>query len=153
MVIVDVDLSHLKRFGPAMPKIQQRGLQLVGMDLLKPLKRHSPVDQGLLRQWAIVSQSQSEVKIQSPAFYAKYQNDGTSPHMIRPKSKRALHWSGSMNMSITGNNISITGSKGGFSKGHMVGGIKGKKFVERSIQEVKPRIEQNFQVAINEVLG
>lgn len=135
MVIVDVDLSHLKQFGPAMPKIQQRGLQLVGLDLLKPLQRYSPVDQGLLRQWAIVSQSQSEVKIQSPAFYAPYQNDGTGP--IHAKPGGVLHWTKE--------------GKDFFAKSTR--GIKGKKFVERSIQEVKPRIEQNFQVAINEVLG
>lgn len=141
MVIVDVDLSHLKRFGPAMPKIQQRGLQLVGLDLLKPLQRYSPVDKGLLRQWAIVSQSQSEVKIQSPAYYADWVNDG---HSQQPGRFIPGSWNGDKFVYKPGAKTGMV-----LKKSH----VSGKHFVEKSIQEVKPRIEQNFQVAINEVLG
>lgn len=153
MVKVEVDLSNLSEYGDAMPKIQKRGMELTSLDLINKLMHKSPVDHGLLRQWFISSKSKDKVIIKSPAKYAAFQNYGTSAHMIRPKNKKALHWEGSMNMTFSGDNVSISGSKGGFSKGHMVKGITGKHFVENSIAEVKPRIENHFKVAIKEVLG
>lgn len=136
MVQIEVDTSHLKQFGPAMPKIMKVGMNLIGQDMVNKLQRNSPVDQGLLKSWAIVEQSASMIKIRSPAKYARAQNYG-SKHMIRPKDKKALHWGG---------------DPGFFSKGHMIN-ITGKHFVEKSIEQVKPRIDEHFQVAINEVLG
>ena len=135
MVTLDVDTSNLSEFGEAMPQIQQRGMELTAFDLINKLMRKSPVDHGLLKQWFIASKSKDKIIIKSPAYYAKFQNYGTKPHMIKPKNKKALHWDGKY-----------------YSKGHMVKGIKGKHFVENSISEVKPRIEDHFKVAISEVL-
>lgn len=89
---------------------------------------NSPVDHGVLKQWAVTSQSDEEIVIQSPAEYAVYQNYGTSSHWIEPVNKKALHWDGF------------------FSKGHMVGGIEGKHFVEDSIEDTMTRIQTYFTV-------
>ena len=129
MVSIDVDLSKYTDTAKLTKDAQRRGMKLTAQEMIRNLMQKSPVDHGLLRQWAITSQSDSEVRIQSPAKYAAYQNYGTRPHMIKPKSKKALHWDGKY-----------------FSKGHMVGGITGKHFVEASINATKPRIKEFFTV-------
>ena len=129
MVTVTVDLSHLADLSEMTKETQREGMKLTAQDLIANLMRNSPVDHGLLKQWAITSQSDSEITIQSPAKYAAFQNYGTRPHMIRPTSKKALHWDGKF-----------------FSKGHMVSGIKGKHFVEKSIEATSQRIPEFFTI-------
>jgi hypothetical protein len=136
MVTVEVDYSHYVDLGPKTKEITKRGLELSALDLVNKLMKNSPVDHGLLKQWAITSRSASSITIKSPAKYAAAQNWGSS-HMIKPTSKKALHWGG---------------SPGFFSKGHMIN-IKGKHFVEKSINEVRPKIPEHFQIAIKEVVG
>lgn len=137
MVQMDVDLSHLKSFGAGIPEVRKRGLELTALDLIGKLMRNSPVDHGLLKQWAITKRSSDSITVQSPAKYAAAQNYGTRPYMLKPKSKKALHWGG---------------KPGYFSKGHMMPARPGKHFVERSIEQVQPRIQNHFKVAIREVL-
>jgi len=142
MVQVDVDLSHLKNLGAGMPEVQKRGMELTALDLTAKLQKNSEipgklrVQHGVLKAWAPTKKSDSEYHVRSPAKYAAAQNWG-STHMIKPKSKKALHWGG---------------KPGYFSKGHSIT-IPAKHFVERSIEQVQPRISNHFKVAINEVLG
>ena len=105
-----------------------RGLELTSQDLIRNLMINSPVDHGLLKQWAVTEQTDTEITIQSPAEYAEYQNYGTSAHWVEPVNKKALHWDGN------------------FSKGHMVSGIAGKHFVEDSIEQTMPRIQEFFTI-------
>ena len=134
MVTVDVDISNLiGKFAQAPSEIKKETLNLTAQDLIGCLMRNSPVDHGLLKQWAVTSQSDDEVVIQSPAEYAPYVNYGTKEHWIEPVNAKALHWDGN------------------FSKGHMVSGIEGKHFVEDSIEEVKSRIESHFTIACSKV--
>ena len=129
MVTVTVELSEgLADLGNLSKETTRKGLQKASQDLIRNLMINSPVDHGLLKQWAVTSQSDVTVTIQSPAFYAAYQNYGTSPHWIEPKSKQALHWDGY------------------FSKGHMVSGIQGKHFVEKSIEATQARIREFFTI-------
>lgn len=90
--------------------------------LVERLARNSPYDHGLLAAWAITELDEDHALIESPAEYAKFQNYGTTAHMIKPVEARALHWDKY------------------YSRGHMVRGITGKHFVEKSIDEVKPMI-------------
>lgn len=136
MVQVEVDLSRYKDLGPSMKKVTEKGLNLTAQDMIGALMRTSPRDHGLLASWAVTEHSATMYKIQSPAIYTAAQNWG-STHMIKPKSKKALHWGG---------------TPGYFSKGHMIH-IRGKHFVEKSIKEVTPRIPEHFQIAISEVIG
>ena len=136
MVQVDVDLSQYHDLGPNMKKVAEKGLNLTAQDMVGTLMKNSPVKHGLLKSWFIAEHSATSYTIKSPARYTAAQNWG-STHMIKPKSKKALHWGG---------------KPGYFSKGHTVT-IRGKHFVEDSIKEVKPRIDDHFKVAISEVLG
>ena len=130
MVTITVEpTGHIGHLDELMKTTIQDGLKLTGQLMLNELQSRSPVDHGLLKQWAITHQSAEEIRIQSPARYAAFQNYGTRPHMIRPKSKKALHWDGQY-----------------FSKGHMVSGIKGKHFVEASIEATSSRLSEFFTI-------
>ena len=130
MVTITVEpTGHIGHLDELMKTTIRDGMKLTAQNMLNELHTRSPVDHGLLKQWAITSQSDTMVKIQSPAFYAAYQNYGTKSHMIRPKSKLALHWDGKY-----------------FSKGHMVSGIKGKHFVEASINATSNRLREFFTI-------
>ena len=134
MVQVDVDLSQYHDLGPNMKKVTEKGLNLTAQDMVGTLMKNSPVKHGLLKSWFIAEHSATSYTIKSPARYTAAQNWG-SVHFIKPKNKKALHWDGEY-----------------FSKGHMVH-IIGQHFVERSIEQVQPRIAEHFKVAISEVLG
>lgn len=139
-ITVDVDTSALtEKLSPQqIQNVQRKGLEYAGQELIRVLMRNSPVDHGLLKMWHISEQSDTEIHIRSPARYAAWVNDGTQPHWIEPKSVKALHW----------------GGKGGpFSKGHYVGGITGRHFVEDSISDVEGRLDGYFLKALSEVLG
>ena len=120
--------DNLGNLGQLSKDMIQRGMNLTAQDLINNLMQNSPVDHGLLKQWAVTSQSDTEIQIQSPAEYAVYQNYGTSAHWIEPVNKKALHWDGN------------------FSKGHMVSGITGKHFVEDSIESTSTRIQEFFTI-------
>lgn len=128
MVTVDVDLSNLANLANIPKETIERGLDLTEQVLIRELMIRSPVDHGLLKQWAETSRDDYSRTIQSPAEYATYQNYGTSTHWIEPKSAKALHWDGF------------------FSKGHFVSGIEGKHFVEDSIEATMPRLSEFFTV-------
>ena len=107
-------------------------------DMTRFLMRNSPVDHGLLKSWFIESLSDERGVIKSPAFYAIYQDQGTKAHMIKPRNKKALHWMGTGNFYAGG--LYHSHGYGGFSKGHMVSGIKGKHFVDKSFNQLRPRM-------------
>ena len=110
-----------------MPKeIIERGLDLTAQDLINNLMQNSPVDQGLLKSWAVSDSDEYSRTIQSPAEYAAAQNWG-STHWIEPVNKKALHWDGN------------------FSKGHFVT-IPAQHFVEDSIDATMSRIQEFFTV-------
>ena len=119
------NIGHLKDLSKDTIK---RGMNLTAQKMISELMQRSPVDHGLLRQWAVTSSTEYTKTIQSPAEYTAYQNYGTSAHWVAPVSRKALHWDGY------------------FSKGHMVRGISGKHFVEDSIDATMPRIREFFTI-------
>ena len=132
MVTVEIDMSDgLADLGGLSKEMITNGMEKTAQDLIRNLQINSPVDHGLLKQWAVTDQSDLEVTIQSPAIYAAYQNYGTSEHWIEPFATFALHWGG---------------SPGFFSKGHFVKGIEGKHFVEDSIEQTQARIAEFFSI-------
>lgn len=140
MVTIDVDLSHLKNIGGQIPEVQKRGLELTSQDLISKLMRNSPVDHGLLKGWAVTSRSNDSYTIRSPADYAAAVNYG---HRQTPGRFIPGTWKGDK---FRYDRESKTGMV--LKKSY----VPGKHFVERSIEQVKPRIESHFKVAIREVL-
>ena len=109
MVDINVEMDAgplLDKLDPSKAKeISSKALNYLSQEMVRTLMINSPVDHGLLKMWHFASFSDEEVRIRSPARYAVYVNEGTSPHWIEPTNVKALHWDGN------------------FSKGHMVGGI------------------------------
>lgn len=142
MVIVTItaDLNSITdKLNPKqIDETKRLGLEYASQEMIRVLMRNSPVDHGLLKMWHISEQSDSEIHIRSPARYAEWVNDGTQPHWIEPKTAKALHWGG---------------KEGPFSKGHYVGGITGRHFVEDSISDVEGRLDGYFLKALSEVIG
>ena len=131
-ITFDLDTSPIGKLPGKMKKAQGQGLFYAAQDMTRFLMENSPVDHGLLRQWFIDSIDEERAVIKSPAEYALYQDQGTKAHMIKPVNKKAVHWDGY------------------FSKGHMVSGIKGKHFVERSFNQLTPLIPGYFLKALEE---
>lgn len=121
-VSIEIDTSNLKDYGKKAGLIRKGVLSDATQDMVRFLIMNSPYQHGKLRGWFIESVSESESHVKSPANYALYQDQGTQAHMIRPVKAKALAWDGH------------------FSHGHMVPGIKGKHFVEKSFRLVKPRL-------------
>ena len=137
VLTITADTSALvEKLNPSqIDNAKRKGLEYAGQELIRILMINSPVDHGLLKMWHFSSVSDDEIHIRSPARYAQFVNDGTSPHWIEPKNVKALHWDGH------------------FSKGHMVGGIQARHFVEDSIDDVSGRLDGYFLKALQEVLG
>ncbi len=128
-----------------MPKeVIENGLDLTAQELIANLMDNSPVDNGLLKEWALTESTETSRTVQSPAEYAEYVNYGTSPHWIEPVNAKALHWEGTGMMYAGG--LMRTHGYGGFSMGHIVGGIQARHFVEDSIEQTLPRIQEFFTI-------
>lgn len=130
----DLDTSNIGKLPGKWDKARKQGLNYAAQDMTRFLQRNSPVDHGVLKQWFIASLTDTEAHIKSPAEYAVYVDQGTKAHMIKPVNRKALHWGGKY-----------------FSKGHMVSGIKGKHFVDKSFEQLKPRVPGYFLKAMEEM--
>ena len=126
-----------------MPRdIIERGLDLTAQDLINNLMVNSPVDHGLLKQWAVTESDDLSRTIQSPAEYAEYVNYGTQPYDIYPKGEGTYH----AGMKLTsGSALWWPGAE------HPVRhvrhpGIQAKHFVEDSIEQTLPRIQEFFTI-------
>ena len=133
-VEIHVDMSQYRQLGPKMPEVRKRGLNYTAHYMIERLQYNSPIDTGFLKGWFRYKDTDSMVDIRSPAQYAIYQDQGTGP--IKAKNKKALHW--------------VKDGKHYFAKSTK--GIKGKRFVEKSINATKGRLDSFFIKAIQEAL-
>ena len=91
MVTIEFDISSLTdKLSNAPQELISKTLEYTAEDLIRNLMINSPVDHGLLKQWAITEQSDLEITVQSPAEYAVYQNYGTQPYDIYPENRQYL---------------------------------------------------------------
>ena len=139
-VEIELDMSQYEQLGPAMPKIIKRGVDQTAEYMIERLQVNSPIDTGYLKGWFRYKQTDSMVDIRSPAQYAGFVNDG---HSQQP-----------------GRFIPGTWKWGKFrydrnASGGMVlkaSHVKGKKFVEKSIQSTKGRLDSIWIKSIRDVL-
>ena len=138
-VTVDMDISEIiSDLNPEqVTQVKRKGLEYTSQEMVRTLMMNSPVDHGVLKSWFIDSISDDEAHIKTPAEYAKFVNDGTRPHVIRPVHKKALYWTGASHP----------------VKRVMHPGIKGRHFVEDSIETVQGKADDYFLKALSEVLG
>ena len=134
MVTIDVDLSQLKDLGELTKESIREGMKLTAQDLIRNLQIRSPVDYGLLKQWAVTEQSDTEITIQSPARYAGWVNYGhpQQPGRFIPGSWNGNHFRYKPNAK--------TGMV--LKKSY----VPGKHFVEASLKATQPRIKEFFTI-------
>ena len=116
---------------------KEQGMKYVSEELIRVLERNSPVDHGVLKKWFSESLGSDEAVIKSPAEYAEWVNDGTRPYTITPNSKKALYWEGADHP------VRVVHHPG----------IRGRHFVEDSLNDVNGRLDGYFLKAISEVMG
>lgn len=121
---IEVDTTHLKPLGPKTEEAIKKGVNYTADYTIERLQANSPVDTGHLKGWFRYKDEGSMVDIRSPAKYAIFQDQGTYSY----------------------------GPLGRKPKTKDVGGIKPKRFVEKSINATKGRINGFFIKAIKEVL-
>jgi hypothetical protein len=135
MVTVTVDISEkLTDLGGLSKEMIREGMKKTSQDLIRNLQIRSPVDHGLLKQWAVTSQTDTEIEIRSPAKYAGYVNYG---HSQQPGRFIPGTWQGDK---FRYNPKAKTGMV--LKKSH----VSGKHFVEASIRATQPRIKEFFTI-------
>ena len=123
-VEISLDMSQYEQLGPAMPKIIRRGVDQTAEYMKERLQATSPVDTGYLKGWFRYKETESMVDIRSPAQYAIFQDQGT--YSYGPAHRQP--------------------------KTKAVGGIKPKRFVEKSINATKGRLDSIWIKSIRDVL-
>ena len=139
-VEIILNTADYEALGPRMPKAIKHGLDYTANYMIERLQVNSPIDTGHLKGWFRYQESDTMVDIRSPAHYAGWVNDG---HSQQPGRFIPGAWS-------DGKFRYDPNAKGGMvlKKSH----VSGKKFVEKSIDATKGRIDGFFIKGIQEAL-
>ena len=134
-ITVDIDTSNIGKLPGRWQQAKARGLNESAQTLVRFLMQNSPVDHGLLKSWFIESIDDEQATIKSPAEYAIYQDQGTSPYLIQSKRPNGyLYWEGADHPVKTVHHP----------------GIKAKHFVQQSLDELSPLAPGFFLRALEE---
>ena len=139
-VTIDLDTSNLQAFPDKIPLVMEKGMNYTSQEMTRALMKNSPVDHGLLKSWHIESFSPGETNIKSPAKYARYVNEG---HSQQPGRFIPGTWKGDKFR------YDPKAKTGMVLKASYV---EGKHFVEKSFDEVQPKLEGFYIKALHEVL-
>ena len=150
-ITVEIDTSKLteKLTSEKIDEVREKGMSYAAQEVIRTLMMNSPVDHGLLKMWFAESISADEANIKSPAYYARFVNDGTRPYTITPKGQGLFHAGKQL---TKGSALWWEGAPHPVKVVHHPG-IKGQHFVEKSIDDVSGRLDGYFLKAIQEVLG
>ena len=134
-ITLEIDTSNIGKLPGKWQQAKARGLNESAQTLVRFLMQNSPVDHGLLKSWFIESMDDEQAVIKSPAEYAIYQDQGTSPYLIQSKRPGGyLFWEGADHPVKTVHHP----------------GIKAKHFVQQSLDELSPLAPGFFLRALEE---
>lgn len=134
-ITLEIDTSGIGKLPGKWQQAKAKGLNESAQTLVRFLMQNSPVDHGLLKSWFIESMDDEQAVIKSPAEYAIYQDQGTSPYLIQSKRPGGyLFWEGADHPVKTVHHP----------------GIKGKHFVQQSLDELSPLAPGFFLRALEE---
>jgi hypothetical protein len=134
-ITLEIDTSGIGKLPGRWEQARARGLNESAQTLVRFLMQNSPVDHGLLKSWFIESIDDEQAVIKSPAEYAIYQDQGTSPYLIQSKRPGGyLYWEGADHPVKTVHHP----------------GIKAKHFVQQSLDELSPLAPGFFLRALEE---
>ena len=134
-LVLEIDTSNIGKLPGRWQTAKAQGLNESAQTLVRFLMQNSPVDHGLLKSWFIESIDDEQAVIKSPAEYAIYQDQGTSPYLIQSKRPNGyLFWEGADHPVKTVHHP----------------GIKAKHFVQDSLDELSPLAPGFFLRALEE---
>ena len=132
---MEIDTSGIGKLPGRWEQAKARGLNESAQTLVRFLMENSPVDHGLLKSWFIESIDEEQATIKSPAEYAIYQDQGTSPYLIQSRKPNGyLFWEGADHPVKTVHHP----------------GIRAKQFVQQSMDELAPLAPGYFLRALEE---
>lgn len=153
-ITVELDTSGIGKLGSMPREATPKALSYAAQDMTRFLQQNTSngkprVRHGLLKSWFIDSLSDTEAHIKSPASYAIYQDQGTDAHMIYPKGIATYHAGRKL---TSGSALWWPGAP------HPVRAVKhpgfpGNFFVQKSFEELEPRVPGYFLKAFEEVQG
>ena len=110
------------------------GLKNSAKHMINELQHRSPIDHGLLKQWAVTRQSDTEIVVQSPAYYAAWVNYG---HPQTPGRFIPGEWKGDKFRYKPRAKTGMVLKKSS---------VKGRHFVEPSIKATQARLGEFFTI-------
>ena len=132
---LEIDTSNIGNLPSRWQQAKAQGLQESAETMTRFLMQNSPVDHGLLKSWFIESIDEEQATIKSPAEYAIYQDQGTSPYMIQSRRPNGyLFWEGADHP------VQVVHHPG----------IRAKHFVQQSMDELAPLAPGYFLRAFEE---
>ncbi|SDY71855.1 HK97 gp10 family phage protein [Thermoactinomyces sp. DSM 45892] len=119
----------------------KQAVEYTALDVWGNIRENSPVSHGRLAgSWQMNRLSSLRYKVQTAVAYARYTNDGTGIYgprrqPIRPRSGQAL----------------VFQSQGRTVFARSVRGMKGRKYIEKSIEQTEHRKAEFVEMALEEV--
>ena len=129
----------LKDYPKIAEPIYQKAILASAAEVFKPSQQAGivPFKTGFLRKSFGIVTGRLFAKISPgtvyPVKYAKWVNDGTDPHVIRPRLKKALFWKGAAHP----------------VKGVQHPGTKPREYIQKIIQIAQPNVNMHFQRALD----
>lgn len=137
---VNVHESDVNKVGADVIKVQGKALELVSKDLISNLQKNSPVDHAILRRWAVTNKTDTSTRISTPAMYARYVNEGTG--IYGPRAQIIRRSNNKPFVFEVDNEKRFT---------RTIKGQKPRRFVEKSLETTRARLQELINLAIMEV--
>lgn len=134
---LEITKNDLNNMIPQFRRALQRSHDLTAQEVWGNLREYSPQNHGRLAgSWTLTKRGEMYSTVGTSVKYALVQNDGVSPYDIFPRSAKALRFV------VDGAVI--------FAKRVRHPGIKGKQYIEKSIDEANARISEFVEMALQE---
>ena len=134
---IEITQNDLDNMIPRFRRALQRSHDYTAQEVWGNLREYSPQDHGRLAgSWTLTKRGEMYSTVGTSVKYALVQNDGSKPYDIFPRSAKALRFV------VDGDVI--------FAKRVRHPGIKGKQYIEKSIDEANARISEFVEMALDE---
>ena len=134
---IEITQNDFDNMIPQLRRALQRSHDLTAQEVWGNLREYSPQDHGRLAgSWVLQRRGDMRSTVGTSVKYALVQNDGSRPYDIFPRSAKALRFV------VDGAVI--------FAKRVHHPGIKGKQYIEKSIDEANQRISEFVEMALEE---